>query len=155
MTLVETIKSIVEEELEGSQYFLVDVVGGDRSRKIRVLIDGEKGVTVDQCSKISRSISKVVDEESFEADPFILEVSSPGADEPLTDNRQYKKHVGRTLEIELADGVKQFKLMEVLENGIVCQPVLDKKQKKNKISAEPTTIGFSDIITSTVVLSFK
>ena len=155
MTLVDTIKSLVEEELQDSSFFLVDIIGGDRSRKIQVLIDGDEGVTVDQCSKISRSISKVVDEETFEADPFILEVSSPGADEPLKNNRQYNKHIGRKLDVETADGVKQYKLIDVVTDGIVGEPVLDKKQKKNKISADPITIGFSEIITSTVVLSFK
>ena len=110
MTLVDTIKSLVEEELQDSPYFLVDIVGGDRSRKIRVLIDGDEGVTVDQCSKVSRSVSKVVDEETFEADPFILEVSSPGADEPLINKRQYNKHIGRKLDVETAEGVKQYKL---------------------------------------------
>lgn len=155
MTLVETIKSLVEAELDGSPYFLVDIVGGDRSRRIRVLIDGDEVVTVDQCSKVSRSVSKVVDEETFEADPFILEVSSPGADEPLTNRRQYNKHIGRKLDVETAEGVKQYTLIDVVPDGIVGEPVLDKKQKKNKITAEPVSIDFGDIITSTVVLSFK
>lgn len=155
MTLVDTIKSLVEEELKGSSVFLVDIVKGERSRKVQVLIDGDKGLSVDQCSKVSRSISKVVDEESFEAEPFILEVSSPGADEPLLNKRQYNKHIGRKLDVETAEGVTQYKLIDVVEDGIVGEPILDKKQKKNKIIAEPITIGFSDIITSTVVLSFK
>lgn len=155
MTLVDTIKSLVEEELKGSSVFLVDIVKEERSRKVQVLIDGDKGLSVDQCSKVSRSISKVVDEESFEAEPFILEVSSPGADEPLLNKRQYNKHIGRKLDVETAEGVTQYKLIDVVEDGIVGEPILDKKQKKNKIIAEPITIGFSDIITSTVVLSFK
>jgi ribosome maturation factor RimP len=155
MTLVDTIKTLVKDELIDSEYFLVDVVKGERSRKVQVLIDGDSGVTVDQCSRISRSISKVVDEEDFEADPFILEVSSPGADEPLMNIRQYKKHIGRKLDVETADGIVQYKLIEVLSDSIVGEPVLDKKQKKKKIVVEPVTIGFGDVITSTVVLSFK
>ena len=138
MTLVDTIKSLVEEELQDSPYFLVDIVGGDRSRKIRVLIDGDEGVTVDQCSKVSRSVSKVVDEETFEADPFILEVSSPGADEPLINKRQYNKHIGRKLDVETAEGVKQYKLIDVVADGIIGAPVLDKKQKKNKNNGRPS-----------------
>ena len=155
MSLVEVIKALVEEEVKDSPFFVVDIVGGDRSRKIQVLIDGDKGVTVDQCSKISRSISKVVDDEEFEADPFILEVSSPGADEPLKNKRQYNKHIGRKLLIETEANTAEYKLLEVKEDHIVCAPVLDKKQKKNKVKAEPVDIRFSDIITSTVVLSFK
>ena len=155
MTLIETIKSLVEAEVENSSIFLVEVVGGDRSRKIQVLIDGDDGVTVDQCSRISRSISKVVDEESFEADPFILEVSSPGADEPLKNRRQYRKHIGRKLEITTNDAVAEYKLIEVQDQSIICAPVLDKKQKKNKVKVETVEISFDDIITSTVVLSFK
>ena len=154
MTLVETIREIVEQEVAGTSYFLVDIVRGERSKKIQILVDGDKGISIDQCSRISRAISKVVDEEDFEAEPFILEVSSPGADVPLKNTRQYPKHIGRKLEVETSNGSQTIKLTEVTENGIVGSAVLDKKKKK-KEEAELVEIPFSEIINSTVVLSFK
>jgi len=154
MTLVETIRDLVEEAVNDTPYFLVDIVQGERSRKIQVLIDGDEGISIDQCSKVSRAVSKVVDEEDFEADPFILEVSSPGADLPLKNQRQYPKHIGRTLLVKLADSERKIKLSEVTETGIVGTLVREGKKKKNQ-SDETLEIPFTDIIETTVVLSFK
>ncbi|MBO6515346.1 MAG: ribosome maturation factor RimP [Bacteroidia bacterium] len=153
MALIDTIKSIVETEVENTPYFLVDVVQGERSKKIQVLLDGDEGIPISQCSRISRAISKVVDEDDFEADPFILEVSSPGADMPLKNQRQYPKHIGRKLEIETHQGVQTIKLLEVREAGLLGEPQVGKKKKKEEV--EPVEIPFSEIVKSTVVLSFK
>ncbi len=155
MALLDTIKSLAESEVEDTPYFVVDVVGGDRSRKIQVLIDGDEGISIDQCSKISRAISKVVDEEDFEADAFILEVSSPGADKPLKHIRQYGKHIGRSLDIETEETSFTGKLTEVKDSSIVVVPPLTKKEKKEKKVAEAVEVRLSDIVKSTVVLSFK
>jgi ribosome maturation factor RimP len=155
MALVDTIKTLAETEVEGTPYFVVDVVGGDRSRKIQVLLDGDEGISIEQCSKISRAISKVVDDEEFEADAFILEVSSPGADKPLKHIRQYAKHVGRSLEIETGETNITGKLTTVNEDSIVVEPTLTKKEKKEKKVAEPVEIQLSEIVKSPVVLSFK
>lgn len=155
MTLVDTVRKLVEQEVEGTPYFLVDIIGGDKSRKVQVLIDGDEGVSIDKCSEISRAISKVVDEESFEADPFILEVSSPGADKPLKHERQYAKHIGRTLRIETKNGEQTGKLLEVKADGIEIIPEVEKKKKKQSESIDAVVIPFSEIYNSTVVLSFK
>lgn len=154
MTLVDTIRDLVEEAVNDSPYFLVDIAKGERSRKIQVLIDGDEGISIQQCSKISRAISKVVDEEDFEAEPFILEVSSPGADMPLKNQRQYPKHIGRTLLVKQADSEQKIKLANVSETGISGTPVKEGKKKKNQ-SGETIEIPFTDIIETTVVLSFK
>ena len=153
MTLIETIESIVTSELENSPYFLVEIIGGGKSKKIQVLVDGDEGISIEQCSKISRAISKVVDDEEFEADPFILEVSSPGADLPLKNKRQYAKHVGRKLEVETAEGTQTLTLNQVHENEIEGTLV---KSKKDKNKADQVVqIPFDQIVKTTVVLAFK
>ena len=151
MVLADKVRELVEQEVADSPYFVVDIIGGDRSRKIQVLIDGDEGISIDKCSQISRSISKVIDEESFEADSFILEVSSPGADKPLKHRRQYHKHIGRQLEIETTSGIQVGKLLKVNAESIEVMP---KKEKKKK-EVEPVEIPFNEINNSTVVLSFK
>ncbi|MCB9262357.1 MAG: ribosome maturation factor RimP [Flavobacteriales bacterium] len=151
MALVDTIKSLVEEELEGSPYFLVEIIGGGSGKKIQVLVDGDEGINIDKCSQISRSISKVIDDEGFEADPFILEVSSPGADKPLKHERQYKKHVGRKLQIETTKQTIEGKLLDICNNELSLLVVEDKKKKIEKT----VEIPLDDIIKTTVILSFK
>ncbi len=155
MALIDTIKTLVEEEVENTPYFLVEIISGERSRKIQVLMDGDEGISIRECSRISRAISKVVDEEGFEADPFILEVSSPGADMPLKNKRQYHKHIGRSLEVETIEGIQTIKLLEVKDDRFLGEPKRDKKSKNKKEEAIPVEIAFDDIIKSTVVLSFK
>ncbi len=155
MTLVDTIRSIVEEEVKNTPFFLVDIVKGERSKKVQVLLDGDEGISVDQCSSVSRAISKVVDDEEFETEPFILEVSSPGADLPLVHPRQYPKHIGRKLSVETQEVTQIIKLSEVTDEGIIGLPDLTKKQKKQKEEVIPVEIPFDQIVNSTVVLSFK
>jgi len=164
MDLTERVRDLVEEELRDSEFFVVDVIGGDNSRKISVLLDGDAGITVEMCSKVSRSISKIIDEEAFEADSFILEISSPGADQPLTNKRQYGKHIGRLLDVTShSKGLVTGKLKEITTGGIVLIPAVDmsgikpgKLSKSNRIKDKtPIEISFEDIEMATVIISFK
>jgi len=72
----------------------------------------------------------------------------------LKNQRQYPKHIGRTLLVKLADSERKIKLSEVTETGIVGTLVREGKKKKNQ-SDETVEIPFTDIIETTVVLSFK
>jgi len=78
----------VEPVLPGDQYFLVDVItkGNRGSQKIIVLVDGDDGISVDVCSRISRSLSRELDELDFVEGKYTLEVSSPGIDYPQQQN---------------------------------------------------------------------
>ena len=92
----DKVKELLEDCLEQRpDLFLIDfeVLDGN---KIRIVIDGDKGVLVEDCMFVSRGI-----EHSFDRDvhDFSLEVSSSGASTPLTHRRQYKKHIVRTFEI--------------------------------------------------------
>ena len=69
---------------------------------IRVIIDGDNGVLVEDCMFISRAIEHNLDREEYD---FSLEVTSAGATTPFSHIRQYKKNVGRTLEVK-AEGEK-------------------------------------------------
>ncbi|MEO1256534.1 MAG: hypothetical protein AAFY41_16830, partial [Bacteroidota bacterium] len=99
----EKIKEIVENSLQGSKdLFLVDVKlkGNVGNQKVLIFIDGDQGISIDQCSKISREVASVMEEEDFIKGKYTLEVSSPGLDFPLSMHRQYVKNVGRELTVE-------------------------------------------------------
>lgn len=157
MVLLDQIRSLVETEIADSPLFLVDVVGGDRSKKIQVLIDGDEGVTVEACRSISKKISVVIDEDEFESEPFILEISSPGVDKPLTLPRQYKKHEGRDLNIIKTDDVEIVAhLVEALETHIIIEPELRSRDKGRPAKyGPPEELPFEQIRHSTVIISFK
>ncbi len=71
---------------------------------MKVFIDGDQGISIEKCVMYNRALYKRLEEMQFFPDgDFSLEVSSPGLDEPLKLLRQYKKNVGRLVEIVLQD----------------------------------------------------
>lgn len=93
------------EEGRCGEYYMVDLEVSP-SKRIVVYIDGDEGVSLEACTQISRVLESVLDEEPSLGGVYELEVSSPGVSRPLKFPRQYLKHVGRTLRIELTDGTK-------------------------------------------------
>lgn len=112
---------------EGFDLVLVEYI--PRSRVLRLFIDregSEEGVTVDDCSNMSRLVSDVLDgsgvSESIDG-RFTLEVSSPGLDRPLTRPKDFRRFVGQEVKLstkEALDGRKRFrgKLVAADDEGI-------------------------------------
>jgi ribosome maturation factor RimP len=74
-----------------------------RHSSLRVFIDRAEGVTVADCEKASHEISILLDVENFSAAPYNLEVSSPGADRPLRNEKDYMRAVGKDVNITYLD----------------------------------------------------
>ncbi|WP_431132477.1 ribosome assembly cofactor RimP [Psychroserpens mesophilus] len=96
----DSVKKLLEEGLnQRKDLFLVDFdVKGDNA--IKIVIDGDNGVLVEDCMFISRAIEHNLDREEQD---FSLEVLSAGATSPLINKRQYKKNIGRTLSVKTTD----------------------------------------------------
>jgi len=88
--------------LKDSPLFLLDVIIR-KGNRILVTIDGDQGVSIADCAKLSRYIESRLNREE---EDFELQVSTAGADSPLKLKRQYPGHCGRTLEVSLIDGRK-------------------------------------------------
>ena len=106
----DIVKELLEDCLAQRQdLFLIDfeILEGN---KIRIIIDGDKGVLVEDCMFVSRGIEHNIDRDDHD---FALEVSSSGATTPLTHPRQYQKHIGRTLEVrtQIIKNLKQLLLL--------------------------------------------
>jgi ribosome maturation factor RimP len=72
---------------------------------LRVLVDGETGVSLDQVATASHAVSEALDDaEPLGDEPYTLEVSSPGVDRPLTLPRHWRRNVGRLVAVTLVDG---------------------------------------------------
>lgn len=81
----------------------VRVTAVGRRRLLRVIVDGDGGVTLDDITQISRAVSAELDENGAMGEtPYTLEVSSPGADRPLTEPRHWRRAVGRLVRVPLA-----------------------------------------------------
>jgi ribosome maturation factor RimP len=121
--LADTVKSMVTDILAADPaYFLVDV-RVKPVHNLKIFLDGDQGITIEKCVQINRALYKKIEEAGlFPEGDFSLEVSSAGLDEPLKSFRQYKKNMGRPVEIMLMDGSrKEGKLKEVSEEGIVLE----------------------------------
>jgi len=82
----------------------VRVSAAGRRRLLRVVVDSDQGVSLDDAAAISRKLSAVLDGAPVMGDfPYTLEVSSPGVDRPLTDPRHWRRAVGRLVQVTAAD----------------------------------------------------
>lgn len=150
---VKAVESMLEVLLAGEPaYFLVDV-RIKPTNNIKIFLDGDQGISIEKCVQINRALYKKLEESGlFPGDDFSLEVSSPGLDEPLKLFRQYKKNIGRPVEILLLDGSKkEGRLMEVSEDGIIVEEIKGKNRKREVISH---TFLFDNIKTTKIQVVF-
>jgi ribosome maturation factor RimP len=148
------VKELLEAGLqEDESLFLIDFTITPDNR-IKVIIDGDHGVTVDDCIKISRAIEHNLDREE---EDFSLEVASAGATSPLVLPRQYGKNIGRKLEVVTDEGSFEGNLTQVDENNIVLEWKAREPKPigKGKVTVQKRKeINFSDINKAKVVLKF-
>ena len=96
MVFSEIVEKKVFEILKNYQdLFLIDLKV-NLNNNIKLIIDGDNGVSLKDCANLSRDIENSIDRENFN---FSIEVSSSGIGTPLLNNRQYKKNVGRKIEV--------------------------------------------------------
>lgn len=76
---------------------------------LRVYLDKEEGITVNDCELVSRALEKELDKKDPIKDPYILEVSSPGLDRPLKKDKDFERHIGDQVEIKLYKTVGKSK----------------------------------------------
>ncbi|MFI9205881.1 ribosome maturation factor RimP [Streptomyces sp. NPDC053048] len=83
----------------------VEVTPAGKRRVLRIVVDSDEGVQLDTCADLSRDISAKLDEtDVMGGTPYVLEVTSPGADRPLTQHRHYVRATGRLIKAQLAEG---------------------------------------------------
>lgn len=156
MSLKSTLEEIVSKHLPDETYYLVDVQLVEKGSKsqLTILIDADQGVNIEACAKVSRQIAEEIEAKELLADAYILEVSSPGLDFPLSSKRQYTKNIGRKLKLTLNDGKElEGQLQEVgnAEVKILCKI----KEKGKKAEDREITIPLDEIKKSIVLVSFK
>ena len=152
-TQITAIETMVQDLLSAEpDYFLVEVKIKP-TNNVKVFLDGDNGISIEKCVQINRALYKKFEESHFfPSDDFSLEVSSPGLDHPLESFRQYKKNIGRLVEVVFLDGMKkEGKMTEVTEDGIVLEETKGKNKKKEVINH---AILFNNIKTTTIQIVF-
>ncbi len=124
----DTVRSIVEEWLDGKEYFLVDIEISPDDR-IVVEIDHADGVWIEDCVELSRFIEDHLsrDEEDYE-----LEVGSAGLGQPFKVAQQYNCFVGKDVEVLDADGKKYKGVLKAVEGNDFTVTVQEKQKVEGK-----------------------
>ena len=112
---IEKISKLVKEAIsENNTLFLIDLLIS-KDNEIKVVVDGDNGVPLKECIRISRHIEGNLDREE---EDYSLEVTTPDISEPIKNTRQYHKNINRILNVKYGEEIIEGKLTEVLENEI-------------------------------------
>lgn len=154
----EKIEALIDEKFQEPEFadcFLIEIKLHS-SNKLDVFIDSDSGITFAKCRRISRYLEQYLDEHQWLGEKYVLEVSSPGVDRPLRLLRQYKKNIGRKVEVSLQEGKpKEGILKAVNETGLFLEEkVRVQEGKRKKTLVQETEIPFEDIVKTIVKVSF-
>ena len=150
-----TVCQIVNEWLQGKDYFLVEVTVNPDDR-IVVEIDHKDGVWIEDCVELSRYIESRLDRDR---EDYELEVGSAGIGQPFKVLQQYVNHIGNEVEVLTLDGRKlQGVLKEATEDHFavtIQKKVKPEGAKRPHMEAEDITLRYEDINYTKYVISFK
>ncbi len=150
----ETVKRLVTEALSENESLFLVSLQFLQGNKIQLVVDGDTGVPLNEIIRISRHVEHNLDREE---EDFALEVSSPDIAEPIQLARQYKKNIGRILEVKTAEETFEGTLQEVSETAITLywKAREPKPVGKGKVTVEKTAnIALTDIIEAKVKIIF-
>ncbi|WP_151672390.1 ribosome assembly cofactor RimP [Patiriisocius marinus] len=152
----EQVTQLLNEALaEHPSLFLIDLEI-TQENNIRVTLDGDDGVRVEDCMAISRGIEHNLDREELD---FSLEVMSAGVSEPLTMPRQYKKNIGRTLKVRTDKGETiEGKITDTTDEDVTLEWKArePKPVGKGKVTVEKKTVlPYKEIVQAKVMVTFN
>ncbi|MGV3763273.1 ribosome assembly cofactor RimP, partial [Parapedobacter sp.] len=130
-SIEDRVFALVEEKIaERDDLFVVDVKMHSNGL-LEVLVDGDQGISIQDCAAISRYVGFQLEEEDAIPHAYRLEVSSPGIDRPLGMVRQYRKNIGRQVQVSMQGGVtKVGELLDVADDAITIVETIKEKGRK-------------------------
>lgn len=134
MKTEKDIEQLVNQAIEGTDLFIVEIKM--TQNRISIFLDKMAGVTIEECVRVHKFlVSELREDEIFET--YNFEVSSPGMDQPLRVLQQYKKRVGRELNVITTDGEQHTGvLVDANDNGIALKEKVNKEEKEKQYSFE-------------------
>lgn len=154
----EKIRKLLEEKLQDEDFldcFIIDVAL--KGKKLEIFVDSDSGITFDKCRILSRHLEEHIDAHGWLGEKYTIEVSSPGITRPLKLPRQFKKNIGRTLDVKYGETDRQKgELKEADDEKIVIEYFEITRIKKKKIKeAVLLTIPYENIRRAKVKISFN
>lgn len=117
--LEEKVEDLLKPIIENLGYNLFDVIYVKEAKEyyLRIFIDSEKGISIDDCEKVSNAINDILDEKDYIKEQYFLEVSSAGLERVLRRDEHLQANIGNEIEV---------KLFKNFENSKVFQGILEK-----------------------------
>lgn len=110
----EKVENLIKKNIEDIGYELYDVIylKEGKNYTLRIVIDNEKGISLEDCEKVNNEITDILDEADYIKDQYFLEVSSPGIERLLRKDWQLNKYIGSKVEVNLfkkdENGFKEY-----------------------------------------------
>ena len=148
------IRNFIVKELEGTDYFLVDVkVKPDNL--IEVEIDSDSPVSIEECERLTRAIENEFDRDK---EDYTLEVGSAGITSPFKVKRQYQKYLGQEVEVVKKDGKKLIGMLKSAGDDnftVVSKEKVKKPESKRPVIEEVEhTLGYDEVKQTKYILKF-
>ncbi|TFV83479.1 ribosome maturation factor RimP [Blastococcus sp. CT_GayMR16] len=134
---------------------LVVTPAGRRS-VVRVVIDRDQGVTLDDIAEISRAVSEVLDanDDGMGRTPYVLEVTSPGVDRPLTDPRHWRRNLGRLVSVTVGSDELTGRITAVEDSGVDLAVEARSKPGAKKRPPTPRHVPWAELGAGRVQVEF-
>lgn len=143
---------IIEPVIEALGFEAVRILTiGDSNPVLQIMIDypdGSKEITVDDCATVSRALSKELDEKDPIDNRYILEVSSPGLDRPLTKLSHFQRYINYTIKLETLEPVEKRKRFKGIIKSVSSEGIISLEMDGNTYQ-----LAFDNILKAKIVIT--
>ena len=152
----------IEPAVVGAGYDLEELVVTPAGRRsvVRVVVDRDRGVTLDDIAEVSKAVSEVLDrnDDGMGRTPYVLEVTSPGVDRPLTEQRHWRRNINRlvTVKVGPAGSAQEVtgRVTAVEDAGVTLAVEAQGKPGAKKRPPTPRTVPWSELAAGRVQVEF-
>lgn len=138
----------VPVEALGFQLWGIEYVQAGNHSVLRVFIDSENGINIEDCANVSRQVSAVLDVEDPISTEYTLEVSSPGVDRPLFTAEQYASYIGEDVKLQLTMPVAGSRNLK----GAITQ--VDGQMLSVKVNGKELVVALDNIRKGNIIAKF-
>ena len=143
----EYIKEVIEKDIErlGCKVWGLELFGRHSNQTLRIFIDNKDGISVEDCEKVSKHVSKVLDTENDFSEKYMLEISSPGLDRKFFYKEQYQEFINESIRVTFFDNDNKKTIKGNLKE-------VDDISIKLEIKEEIHEIPFSSIMQANLLI---
>lgn len=150
---------LVEPVVAAGGYDLeeIDVRPAGRRRLVRVVVDADGGIGLDDIAEVSREVSALLDgSDVMGSAPYVLEVTSPGVDRPLAEPRHWRRATGRLVRAALtAGGEIEGRVTSVDDDGVVFEVAAGRRGRAQEAQTTSRRLGFGELGRGRVQVEFR